>query len=130
MTLCQNSDVPSVEDQSSRYFLHWAVVNIPMPLINYSEHQTPVYPPQLELSTCDSGNVFNCTNAVGYTSPNPPLGTGAHRYQFLLFWQRARITEKQLVEFFSGKRQKFDPEVLKFNLKMSFTASSSFKCGY
>jgi hypothetical protein len=123
------SDVPSVDDQSWRYFVHWAVVNIPMPLINYSEHKTPVYL-SFQLAILGMSSTAQMLLAAHRKIHLWWISTGAYRYQFLLFWQSARISEKQLVETFSGGRQKFDPEVLKFNLKMSFTASTSFKCGH
>jgi Raf kinase inhibitor-like YbhB/YbcL family protein len=64
-------------------FVHWVIYNIPADV-----HELPAGLPQgvsvtLDHGTCDQGR--NDYHKIGYGGPQPPVGTGIHRYRFTLF---------------------------------------------
>ncbi|XGW29472.1 hypothetical protein V3C99_008917 [Haemonchus contortus] len=65
-------DAPSKKDPSLSEFLHWLVVNIHGQSIN-SGHEL-----------------------ASYRGPRPPVGSGPHRYYFLVFKQKNPIPKKDV----------------------------------
>lgn len=71
--LMVDPDAPSRKDPKFREFCHFVVVNIP------------------------GTEVTKGDTLVEYIGSGPPLGTGLHRYVFLLYEQKAKITSSMKV---------------------------------
>lgn len=65
-------DAPSRTAPRLRHWRHWLVVNVP--------------------NSCD---VREGNTVTPYAGPTPPVASGPHRYAFLVYPQRARLTEKE-----------------------------------
>lgn len=65
--LMTDPDAPSRDDPKFREFRHWAVINIP------------------------GSNVASGREVFEYIGSGPPMGTGLHRYIFLLYKQNGPI---------------------------------------
>lgn len=70
--VCFDPDAPSRQNPKAREYRHWLVVNIPGSFVDAGE------------------------KVVDYQGPTPPLGTGLHRYIFLIYKQPSRIPLDQL----------------------------------
>jgi Raf kinase inhibitor-like YbhB/YbcL family protein len=72
--VCEDPDAPNAP------FIHWVIYNIPGSIVELREN----IPAKDILSTGASQGV-NSRGELGYYGPNPPPGTGTHRYYFRLF---------------------------------------------
>lgn len=83
--LMVDPDAPSRKNPTNKFWLHWLVVNIR---------------PEEDVS---SGEVV-----TSYAGPNPPKGTGFHRYVFLVYSQSAPINSNSLKASIKGERGHFN----------------------
>ncbi|XP_064482776.1 protein D1-like isoform X2 [Ornithodoros turicata] len=83
--LMVDPDAPSRVNPTERFWRHWFVVNIP---------------PKCGVL---SGDVI-----TSYAGPDPPKGTGHHRYVFLVYSQNASIDKHALNATLSQERGKFN----------------------
>src|SRR6266487_6952850 len=74
-------DAPNRETHKARNWKHWVVVNIPGNDVDKGEEETP------------------------YARPTPPLGSGLHRYVFLVYKQSQKIKTPTDAKYYANNNR-------------------------
>jgi hypothetical protein len=83
--ICDDPDAPSREKpRAEGPWVHWVLYNLPGDLRVISEG-VPNDPEPLELSGARQGRNSWPSDNVGYRGPQPPPGSGPHRYYFKVY---------------------------------------------
>lgn len=101
MILCTDPDAPSPAKPDPNPFVHWLMLNIPA---NTTFLLSGI--PRLEQVSTPFGAIQlpNGFNTIGYAGPQPPKGSGKHRYFFtILAMDRVHVLDpKMSLEDFSN----------------------------
>ena len=82
--ICDDPDAPSPEFPNDDPWVHWVIYNIPGNVNSLPEGIAREVELTTPITAKQGVNSWNDNN-VGYRGPEPPKGTGAHRYFFKLY---------------------------------------------
>lgn len=102
--ICDDPDAPSPEP-----WVHWVIYNIPIDCRELPEGIARAASPDEPAGACQGTNSWSTGN-IGYRGPQPPIGSGKHRYYFHLYALDAvldlspeQATKESLLEAMEGR---------------------------